>query len=45
MKDIPWASNASATEVAYDGTAFCLEQIGMDAHLGNIRTVLSKNMG
>ncbi len=44
LKDIPWVSNASVTEAIYENGAFRLVQVGYDAHLEGIKTVLPKNV-
>jgi len=44
MKDIPWVTNASATVATYENGIFQLEQIGIDAHLGNMRTIVPVNI-
>ena len=44
MKDIPWVSNASVTTVEFDGTDFTIETPGYDAHLGELRSALPKNV-
>ena len=44
MHNIPWVSNASVTVAEYDGNAFSITVPGYDAHLGNLRTALPKNV-
>ena len=43
MKHIPWVSNASITVVEYDGT-WNLKEVGIDAHLAEMRTLLATNV-
>ncbi len=43
MKDIPWVSNASVTELDYDGE-FHIVKIGYDGHLGNAMTAMPANV-
>ena len=44
MQNIPWVSNASVTVAEYDGNTFSITIPGYDAHLGNLRTALPKNV-
>lgn len=44
MKNIPWVSNASVTVVEYENGAFTIVTPGYDAHLGDLRTALPKNV-
>lgn len=44
MKDIPWVSNASVTEVVYEDGRWTLCEIGHDAHLKDLKTVLPDNV-
>ncbi len=44
MKDVPWVSNASVTEVDYAHGKFTLISASYDAHLGDMRTALPKNV-
>ena len=43
MKDIPWVSNASVTELDYDGV-FHIVKIGYDGHLGNVVSAMPANV-
>lgn len=43
MKDIPWASNASVTEIDYENHSFNLIAYSKDDFLGDIITVLPDN--
>lgn len=43
-KDIPWVSNASVTEVTYDGGKWHLEVMGYDKHLDDLVSVLPANV-
>lgn len=40
MKDIPWVSNASATEMQYDNGKWKIVKAGMDEHLKDLKTTL-----
>ena len=40
MKDIPWVSNASVTELVYDNGAWRFGSVGHDQHLGDLSTHL-----
>jgi len=44
MKNVPWVSNASVTEVNYDDGKFTIVTASHDAHLGDMRTALPKNV-
>lgn len=44
MKNIPWVSNASLTTAHYENGVFTLVTPGYDAHLGDMRTALPKNV-
>jgi probable phosphoglycerate mutase len=44
MKHIPWVSNASVTRVTYENGVFSIQEKGMDAHLGDLKTLLPKNV-
>ena len=44
MKDIPWVSNASVTEIVYNNGKWSLEKIGEDAHLSDIKTDVPANV-
>lgn len=44
MKDVPWVSNASVTEAVFDNGIWSLVEVGHDAHLGEMRSVLPKNV-
>lgn len=44
MKDIPWVSNASVTEVVYEDGRWELCEIGHDTHLKDLKTVLPDNV-
>ena len=44
MKNIPWVSNASVTTVHYENGVFNIVTPGYDAHLGDMRTALPKNV-
>lgn len=44
MKNIPWVSNASVTVVEYENGSFRIVEAGHDAHLGDMRTALPKNV-
>lgn len=43
MKDIPWVSNASVTEIDYDG-AFHIVKIGYDGYLGDAVSAMPANV-
>lgn len=40
MKNIPWVSNASVTELKYNNGAWHFETVGYDKHLGDLSTRL-----
>lgn len=42
MKDVPWVSNASVTELAYDGKDLRITSLSYDEHLGELKTTLPK---
>ncbi len=44
MKNIPWVSNASVTTAIYENGSFTITEAGHDAHLGDMRTALPKNV-
>jgi len=44
MKDIPWVSNASITEVDYENEKFTIICAGRDEHLKDLATSLPKNV-
>ena len=44
MKNIPWVSNASVTVVHYENGILTIAEAGLDAHLGDMRTALPKNV-
>lgn len=44
MKNLPWVSNASVTEVYYDNGNWSLGKVGQDSHLTDLRTNLPKNV-
>lgn len=44
MQEIPWVSNASVTEVAYEDGNWELVNIGYDAHLFDLKTHLPDNV-
>ncbi|MBR4078223.1 MAG: histidine phosphatase family protein, partial [Oscillospiraceae bacterium] len=44
MKNIPWVSNASVTTAVYENGTFTITEAGHDAHLGDMRTALPKNV-
>ena len=44
MKDIPWVSNASVTEIDYADGNFTLINVGYDAHLAKLKTSLPSNV-
>ncbi|MBQ3257614.1 MAG: histidine phosphatase family protein [Oscillospiraceae bacterium] len=44
MKNIPWVSNASVTTAVYENGSFTIVEAGHDAHLGDMRTALPKNV-
>lgn len=44
MQDIHWVSNASVTELQYRDGMLCPVKISQDAHLADLKTVLSDNV-
>ena len=44
MKDVPWVTNASITEISYDGDEWHLIRAGEDAHLQELKTELPANV-
>lgn len=44
LKSIDWVSNASVTELHWDGSRFSLGKISQDAHLADMRTSLNINI-
>lgn len=44
MKNTPWVSNASVTVAEYENGVFTIVTPGYDAHLGEMRTALPKNV-
>ncbi len=44
MRDIPWVSNASVTEIIYDNGKWTVGRVGQDSHLSNCRTNLPNNV-
>lgn len=44
MKDIPWVSNASVTQINVENGEWSLAVVGYDAHLGELITHLPKNV-
>ena len=44
MKNIPWVSNASVTQMNYENGKFTLDFAGMDEHLSDLATALPKNV-
>jgi len=44
LREISWVSNASVTEAVYEDGRFTLQEVGHDAHLGELRSVLPKNV-
>lgn len=44
MKDIPWVSNASVTELFYENGGFRLGKIAQDGHLAELKTSLPANV-
>ena len=43
MKDIPWVSNASITELTYENQRLKIDNVSYDAHLGSLTSVLPAN--
>ena len=44
MKDVPWVTNASVTEVLYENGKFSLGKVCQDAHLGSIVSRFPSNV-
>lgn len=44
MKNIPWVSNASVTEITYDNGKWKIVNVGMDEHLSELRTTFPANV-
>ena len=44
LKGLSWVSNASVTELLWDGKCFSLGKVSQDAHLAQMRTVLNINI-
>ena len=44
MKNIPWASNASVTELFYEDGRFSLGRFSQDSHLGDLVSALPANV-
>ena len=44
MKDIPWVSNASLTEILYENGTWSLGRVGLDEYLTEYRTTLAPNV-
>lgn len=44
MKYVPWVSNASVTELTYDGGLWSLGRVGMDSHLAALKTEFPPNV-
>ncbi|MBO5454246.1 MAG: histidine phosphatase family protein [Clostridia bacterium] len=44
MKNIPWVSNASVTELFFDNGLFHFGKISQDNHLGDLKTYFAKNV-
>ena len=44
MKDVPWATNASVTEILYQDGCFHLGKVSQDAHLGELVSALPANV-
>ncbi len=44
MKNIPWVSNASVTEVCYQNGSWEIIKIGEDSHLAKMRTAFAKGV-
>ena len=40
MQEVPWASNASITELSYEDGVWSVVKASMDEHLGDMKTVL-----
>lgn len=44
MKNIPWVSNASITEVTYENGEWKFVKIGIDEHLSELKTTFAANV-
>ncbi len=44
MKDVPWVSNASVTEILYDKGKWKLVNVGIDDHLSTFKTTFPSNV-
>lgn len=44
MKDIPWAPNASVSHFLYEKGTFSLLEYGRDSYLGELSTILPRNV-
>ena len=44
MKDIPWVTNASVTEISFSDGTWTLEKICLDAHLSKLCTSFPANV-
>ena len=44
MKNVPWVSNCSVTELHYDNGAWSFAKIGADAHLADLRSTFPSNV-
>ena len=44
MRNIPWVSNASVTELIFEDGKFHLGKVGQDVHLSGLRTVFPSNV-
>lgn len=44
MKDVPWVTNASVTEISYDNGEWHLIKAGEDTHLKELKTELPANV-
>lgn len=44
LKDTPWATNASVTELNFDGENFSLVKFGYDEYLGKLTTEMPKGI-
>lgn len=43
MKDVPWVSNASVTELIFENQRLKIDSVSYDAHLGSLTSVLPAN--
>lgn len=43
MKDVPWVSNASVTELRFENQRLKIDSVSYDAHLGTLTSVLPAN--